>query len=185
MFTLKANSKQKCIKRTQEREIGNAVREHFAWAKDCSLKQTTSSSCSLTARFLTPKPKFWSPNIPIRFQRLFTSSCTQKSFQKHIKHEIKYHFNTIHLFNPFLQNPQQQLNWYHKFVIMNTQGMNHQQHLMTTTTSIKHKFINHPSTTIHSSSILGKTQVYMYMKVRKTTRRGGWIVFLETSSFTF
>jgi len=23
------------------------------------------------------------------------------------------------------------------------------------------------------------------LKVRKTTRRGGWIVFLETSSFTF
>jgi len=147
MFTPKANSKQKCVKKMQEHETGNTVREHFAWAKDCSLKRTTSSSCLLKARFrlaeanshqfciifhgvepfFTPKPKFWSPNIPIRFQRLFTGSCTQKGFQKHIKHEINYHFNTIHQFNPFLQNPQQQLNSYHKFVIMNTQGMNHQQ----------------------------------------------------------
>jgi len=33
-----------------------------------------------------------------------------------------------------------------------------------------------------------KTNMYshiMGLKVRKTTRRGGWIVFLETSSFTF
>ena len=61
-----------------------------------------------------------------------------------------------------MQIHHQQLNSYHKSVIMNTQGMNHkQQHFMTTTTSMKHEFINNPSTTIHSSSILGKTQVYM------------------------
>ena len=36
----------------------------------------------------------------------------------------------------------------------------------TTTTSIKHEFINNPSTTIHSTSILCKTQVYMYIHHR-------------------
>jgi len=30
MFTPKANSKQKRVKKMQEREIGNVVREHFA-----------------------------------------------------------------------------------------------------------------------------------------------------------
>jgi len=30
MFTPKANSKQKSVKKAQERETGNAVREHFA-----------------------------------------------------------------------------------------------------------------------------------------------------------
>ena len=45
-----------------------------------------------------------------------------------------------------------------------TQGMNHQQqYLITTTTSIKHDFIKNPSTTIHSSSFMGKTQIYMYI----------------------
>jgi len=30
MFTPKANSKQKCVKKMQERETENVVREHFA-----------------------------------------------------------------------------------------------------------------------------------------------------------
>jgi len=114
--------------------------------------------------FFTQNPQFWSSNTQICFQRLFTGPWTQKGFQKHIKHEIKCYFNTIHQFNPFLQNSQQQLNSYHKFEIMNTQGMNHQQqYLITTTTSSKHDFINNPSTTIHSSSFMGKIQVYMYI----------------------
>jgi len=71
-------------------------------------------------------------------------------------------YSFIYIMN--MQIHHQQLNSYHKSVIMNTQGMNQQQqHLITTTSSIKHEFINNPSTTIHSSSILGKTQVYMYI----------------------
>jgi len=47
----------------------------------------------------------------------------------------------------FYKNPQQQLNSYYNSEIMNIQGVDHQQqHLITTTTSIKHIF-NHKWTT--------------------------------------
>ena len=105
-----------------------------------------------------PKSPILISQHPNMFPKIVTGSWTQKGFQKHIKHKIKCYFNTIHQFNPFLQNPQQQLNSYHKSEIMNTQGYHQQQYLITTTTSIKHDFINNPSTTIHSSSFMGKIQ---------------------------
>ena len=107
----------------------------------------------------------WKPRTEIK--RCWNWACTLKHSPTSgctLGARFKCYFNTIHQFNPFLQNPQQQLNSFHKSEIMNTQGMNHQQqYLITTTTSIKHDFINNPSTTIHSSSFMGKTQVYMYI----------------------
>jgi len=57
---------------------------------------------SKISNFDLPTPKYVS--------KAYLQVCTQKGFQKHIKHEIKCYFNTIHQFDPFLQNPQQQLN---------------------------------------------------------------------------
>ena len=77
----------------------------YAWS---TLKRTVISTAQFLhgfEPFFTSKPKFWSPYTQIRFQRLFTGSYTLKGFQKHIKHEIKYHFNTIYQINPFLQKP--------------------------------------------------------------------------------
>jgi len=108
-----------------------------------------SSALHKNSRVLTvfhPKSPILISQHPNLFPKIVYRFLNSKSFQKHIKHEIKYHFNTIHQFNPFLQNPEQQLNSYHKSVIMNTQGMNHQQqHLIITTTWIKHEFINNNS----------------------------------------
>ena len=105
---------------------GTKIKKSWNWARSLTVRSSDQvpegyRSCSLTVRlqfcrktfgfqpFFTQKPKFWSPNTQIRFQRLFTGSYTQKGFQKHIKHEIRYHFNTIHQINPFPQNYQQQL----------------------------------------------------------------------------
>ena len=112
-----------------------------------------------------PKSPILISQHPNMFSKIVYRYMNSKGLsEKHIKHEIKCYFNTIHQFNPFLQNPRQQLNSYHKSEIMYTQGMNHQQqYLITTIKSIKHDFIKNPSTTIHSSSFMGKTQLYMYI----------------------
>jgi len=70
-----------------------------------SLKRTVISFAQFFAglnHFSPQNPIFDPPNIPIRFQKLFTGPYTQKGFQKHIKHEIKYRFNIIHQIKPFL-----------------------------------------------------------------------------------
>jgi len=121
--------------RIGSRKPGTKIKRYWNWA--CMLKR---------------------PPVRLSVQGLVpTRGCTLGA-------RFKCYFNTIHQFNPFLQNPQQQLNSFHKSEIMNTQGYHQQQYLITTTTSIKHDFINNPSTTIHSLSFMGKTQVYMYIQ---------------------
>ena len=120
---------------------------------ECTLGARLSDQSSALHNFLSGSNPFSpkNPNFDPLTSKFVPKGCLQfyvhkKGFQKHIKLEIKYHSNIIHQFNPFLQ---QQLNSHHKSVFMNIQGMNHQQqHLITTTTSIKHVFINNPSTTI-------------------------------------
>ena len=98
------------------------------------------------------------PKIVYRFMNSKGLSKTPQTWNR-----ISFQHNSTH----FYKNPQQQLNSYHKSEIMNTQGMNHQQqYLITTTTSIKHDFINNLSTTIHSSTFMGKTQIYMYIHLK-------------------
>jgi len=140
-----------------------AVRLQLAY---CWLKRTFISSAEKLSGSNPFSPK--TPNFDFLTPKYVSKDCLQV-------HELKRAFkNTSNMKSNiistqfinsthFYKNPQQQLNSLHKSEIMNTQGMNHQQqHLITTKTSIKHEFINNPSTTIHSSSILGKTQVYMY-----------------------
>ena len=113
--------------------------------------------------FSPKKPNFDSPNTLIRPQSFFIGLCTLKGFQKHIKLEIKYHFNRIHQFNHFHKNPQQQFNSHHKSMIMTPHSMNHQQqHLITTTTTINHEFINNPSTTTYLTNFEQNTNMYVY-----------------------
>ena len=112
------------------------------------------------------------PNFDPPTSQFVSKGCLQihvlkRAFKNTSNMKSNIIFNTIHQFNPFLQNPQQPLNSYYKSEIMNTQGMNHQrQYLITTTTSIKHDFINNLSTTIHSSTFMGKTQIYMYIHLK-------------------
>jgi hypothetical protein len=64
-----------------------------------------------------------------------------------MEHEIKTSFQ--HNLTKFHQNFQQQLNSHHNSMIMNIHGMNHQQqHLITTTISIDHEFIDNLTLTI-------------------------------------
>ena len=105
--------------------------------------------------FFTQNSQFWSPNTQICFQSLFTGIWTQKGFQKHIKHEIKCYFNTIHQFNPFLQNPQQQLNpSTTTSTITHTQAKvwDYQQQ-STSTTTYNHVFNHNSTTSYHNPSI--------------------------------
>ena len=91
------------------------------------------------------------------------SPYTQKGFQKHIKHEIKYCFNIIHQFNPFLQKPSTTTQF-----IPQIRNYEHRRYESSTTTPRNNNNIN--QTWIHQQSInnnsffinLGKTQVYMY-----------------------
>jgi len=87
---------------------------------------------------------------------------------------------------------------YIKVNLLHTQCMTHfSQHFLHTLSQF-HYWLEHRSANVcavtprfpinvnntNNQSIQRKTECHT-MKVRKTTRRGGWIVFLETSSFTF
>jgi len=158
---------------------GTKIKRCWNWA--CTLKRppvrlsvqgpVATSGCTLGARlsvqsqfctgtfgffpFFIQNPQFWSPNTQICFQSLFTGIWTQKGFQKHIKHEIKCYFNTIHQFNSFLQNPQQQLNSSTTTsAIIHTQAKiwDYQQQ-STTTTTYNHVFNHNSTISCHNPSI--------------------------------
>ena len=129
--------------RIGSRKPETKIKRCWNWS---TLKRTVSSSAQQLSGSSPFSPKIH--NFDLQPPKYVSKDSLQvhelkRAFKNTFKHEIKCYFNTIHQFNPFLQNPQQQLDSYHKSKIMKTQGINHQQqYLITTTTSIKHDFIN-------------------------------------------
>jgi len=111
MFTPKANSIQKCTKKTQKRETGHVVWEHFAYVKDISCKRDTSSSYSLTAglseqstvlqnfsrvwTIFHPKTQILISQHPKSFPRVVYRFMYTNRLSKTHHLKLKHHFNII------------------------------------------------------------------------------------------
>jgi len=122
---------------------------------DCTLGARLSVQSSALHNFFTGLNHFSpkNPNFDLPTSKFVPKDCLQVHVLKRaFKNTSKMKSNIISTQSinstHFYKNLQQQLNSCYKSEIMNTQGTNHQQqHLITTTTSIKHEFINNPTTT--------------------------------------
>jgi len=163
MFIPKANSKQKCVKKTQEHEIGDAVTVQLA-SRANHLSWRVTTGCCREKPIFHPKIPILNPLSPNLIPWFVQTFINTKRGSKPYKTWTKTSFWQNHHLTHFYKIPQEQDNFTTSFMIMITQSFNHQQkHLITTTTTIRSEFINNSSTTTLHFTNFEQKHKYTYI----------------------